>query len=196
MNKTKKLIIDTTFELLYKKGYCATSIVDILKVVKMTKGSLYYHFPSKDKLVAETMEHYIESILISHWIDPLTNTESPIEVLVEQINSLYAMYANKDVFLDVKHGCPLNNFIQDMSDKNEMFFKYLEGVYSRWQESIEKALTKAQILKQTKSDFNPKMQALFIMSSVEGSIGSAKAFNRLKTLKDSFEGLTQHIRTL
>ncbi len=196
MNKTKKLLIDITFELLYKKGYCATSIVDILKVAQVTKGSIYYHFPSKDELVVETMEHYIEVILVSHWLEPLHDAKNPVEVLVQQINSLCDMYGDKTSFLDVKHGCPLNNFIQDMSDKNELFFKYLESAYRRWQESIEKALTKAQILKQTKSDFNPKTQSLFIMSAIEGSIGSAKAYNDLNTLKESFEVLNNYIKAL
>ena len=196
MNKTKQLLIDITFELLYKKGYCATSIVDILNVAKITKGSIYYHFPSKDDLVAETIEHYIEAILISHWVDPLNDSQRPVETLVAQINALYEMYADDNAFLNVKHGCPLNNFIQDMSDKNEMFFTYLESAYRRWQESIEKALIKAQSLKQTQTNFAPKVQSLFIMSAIEGSIGSAKAYNDLSTLKDSFEVLNTYIKAL
>jgi len=196
MNKTKKLLIDITFELLYKKGYCATSIVDILKVAQITKGSIYYHFPSKDELVVQTLEHYIEAILISHWVEPLQDAKSPVEVLVEQINTLYEMYADKTSFLDVKHGCPLNNFIQDMSDKNELFFNYLESAYRRWQESIEKALIKAQTLEKTYTDFNPKAQSLFIMSAIEGSIGSAKAYNDLDTLKEGFEVLNNYIKAL
>jgi len=59
MNKTKQFLIDISFGLLYKKGYCATSIVGILKVAKMTKGSLYYHFESKDALVLSAMENTI-----------------------------------------------------------------------------------------------------------------------------------------
>lgn len=195
MNKTKKLLIDITFELLYKKGYCATSLIDILKVAKMTKGSIYYHFSSKNDLILATMEHYVEAMLL-HWIEPLNTSETPIETLVQQIDSLYNLYADKDAFLDVRHGCPLNNFIQDMSDKDEMFFNYLKSVYLRWQESIQIALTKAQILKQTHTQFNATKQALFIMSSIEGSIGSAKAYKDLDTLQDSFEVLNDYLRAL
>ena len=196
MNKTKKLLIDITFELLYKKGYCATSIVDILKVAKMTKGSLYYHFESKDSLVLTSMEHYIEEMLESHWLQALNDSQTPLETLIQQINFLYAQYEDKNTLLSVTHGCPLNNFIQDMSDKNELYFKYLDSVYSRWQKSIEDALNKAKATNETKTDFNAKSQAIFIISAIEGSIGSAKAYNSLETLHDSFEVLTKYISTL
>jgi len=196
MNKTKQLLIDITFELLYKKGYCATSIIDILKVAKMTKGSLYYHFESKDTLVLSAMEYYIEEILVSHWIKPLNDSQTPIETLIQQIKSLYEQYEDKNSLLSVSNGCPLNNFIQDMSDKNELYFKYLDSVYSRWQEVIENSLNKAKATNQTKTDFNAKSQSIFIISAIEGSIGSAKAYNSLETLNDSFEVLTNYISTL
>ena len=181
---------------MYKKGYCATSITDILKIAELTKGALYYHFLTKDSLVLATMECYIEDFINSHWIEPIQNSDKPIEAIITQINSHYAMYTNKKSIFDVKHGCPINNFIMDMSNKNEDFFKYLEGAYKNWQESFEKALTKAQTLKQTKTDFDAREQALFIISAIEGSIGSAKAYNDLATLEGSYKTLTKYIKNL
>jgi TetR/AcrR family transcriptional repressor of nem operon len=196
MKKTEKLLIDITFDLLYKKGYCATSMTNILDVANMTKGAVYYHFPTKQALVLATITHYLEQILEDHWVKVFEDSEKPVETLVNQINAYAGMYASKDSFLNVKHGCPLSNFIMDMSDKDDEFFKYLESVYARWQESVEKALTKAKILKQTKTDFDPKKQALFIISSIEGCICSAKAHNDISKLKDSFKVLTTYIESL
>ncbi len=196
MKKTKQSLIDATFELLYRKGYVGTGLTEILKIVDMTKGAMYYHFPSKHLLVLATMEHYLESILHQHWVEPFEQSEYPIETLVKQINLYKDMFGNKEHFLDVKHGCPLSNFILDMSNKDDIFFEYLKSVYGRWQESIEKALTKAQTLKQTKTSFDAKKQALYIISSVEGCIGSAKAYNDIDVLGDSFDILTTYIKAL
>lgn len=196
MNKTKKLLIDITFDMLYKRGYCATGLMDILKAANLTKGALYYHFSNKNQLVLGTIEYYLELILQTHWITPLDNTDAPIETLVEQVSALYDLYESDEAFLMIKHGCPLNNFIQDMSDKEEEFFTYLQSVYHRWQESVEKALLQAQTLKHTHSEFNPKEQALFIVSAIEGSICSAKAYNDLTVLKTSFDVLNRYIKTL
>jgi TetR/AcrR family transcriptional repressor of nem operon len=196
MKKTEKLLIDITFDLLYKKGYCATSLMDILKIAKITKGAMYYHFTNKNDLVLASIQHYLETILHSHWRAPFEECEYPIETLIQQINLYLDMYADAESFLEIKHGCPLINFVLDMSDKDEAFFTYLQSVYVRWQESVNKALQKAQELKQTKTQFDTNDQALFIISSVEGSIGVAKAHNSLELLRKSFAVLTKYIEGL
>ena len=196
MKKTEKLLIDITFDLLYKRGFCATNLMDILERAGMTKGAMYYHFKSKHALALASMTHYLESILNKHWVEPLKDSEEPIDSLVNQINIYSDMFADKEVFLDIKHGCPLSNFSLDMSNKDNDFFEYLKSVYERWQDSVEEALLKAQSLGHLKTDIDAKKQALFIISSIEGSIGSAKAYNDIETLKDGFNLLTNYIKAL
>lgn len=196
MHKMKKQLIDITFDLLYKKGYCATNLKDIVNTASITKGSLYYHFESKHDLVLSSMKFYLEHILNEHWIEPLQNSQFPQETIIAQIKQYQQMYKDKESFLELKHGCPLSNFILDMSDKDTDFFDYLKDVYRRWQHAIEKALLKAKELKQTKNDFNEKNQSIFIISSVEGCIGSAKAYNDFETLENGFKVLIEHIKNL
>lgn len=196
MKKTEKLLVDITFYFLYKNGYCGTGISEILEKADMTKGAMYYHFKSKHTLVLSTITYYLEDMLKKQWIEPFENTEKPIEILVNQINGYKDMFSDKDSFLDVKHGSVLNNFTSDMSDSDDEISNYLASVQSRWQESFEKALTKAQILKQTKTNFDAKKQALFIISSIEGNVSTAKTYNDLDVLHDSFEMLVNYIENL
>ena len=196
MKEMEKKLIDITFNLLYKKGYCATNIRDILEIANITKGSMYYHFKSKHDLVLSAIKYYLEQILQNHWIEPLQNTQNPKKALITQINLYKDMFADKNSFLDLKHGCPLSNFVLDMSDKDELFFNYLKSVYERWEESIISALDKAKELEQTKSNFNTKNQAIFIMASLEGTIATAKAYNDFNVLKRGFKALVEHIENL
>lgn len=196
MKKTEKLLIDITFDLLYKRGFCATNLMDILDRAGMTKGAMYYHFKSKHALALASMKHYLESILNKHWIEPLKDSESPLETLVDQIDKYHEMFADEDIFLDIKHGCPLSNFVLDMSSKDEEFFDYLKSVYERWHKSVESALEHAKSKGKIRSEVDVKKQALFIVSSIEGVIGSAKAYNDLNTLKDGFSVLNDHIKSL
>ncbi|MCK4737771.1 MAG: TetR/AcrR family transcriptional regulator [Sulfurimonas sp.] len=196
MKKTEKILIDITFDLLYKKGYCATSLTDILEIANMTKGAMYYHFKSKQALVLATVKDYLEHTLNEQWVTPLKESDEPIKTLIEQIEAYHSMFADRKHFLDIKHGSPLSNFVLDMSDKDEELFTYLKSAYEIWQLSVEDALTKAKSQKQTKTDFDSKNQALFIISSIEGSIGSAKAYNDLSNLKNSFDILSNYIKNL
>jgi hypothetical protein len=57
-------ILDTAQQLFTTKGVQATSIEDILKQVGIAKGTLYYHFPSKEAilraLIARTTQQIID----------------------------------------------------------------------------------------------------------------------------------------
>jgi AcrR family transcriptional regulator len=46
------LILDQAAQLFRERGYEATSVRDIVRLVGMLPGSLYYHFPSKEALLA------------------------------------------------------------------------------------------------------------------------------------------------
>ncbi len=80
MNKTKRKIFETSMELFAKKGYEATSIEEITSIVGVAKGTLYYHFSSKEEifnfLVAEGMKLLKNSIEIK-----ISKTNSYIEKL-------------------------------------------------------------------------------------------------------------------
>lgn len=68
MNKTKRKIFETSMSLFAQKGYEATSIEEITSVVGVAKGTLYYHFSSKEEifnfLVEEGMNLLKNSISI------------------------------------------------------------------------------------------------------------------------------------
>jgi len=80
MNKTKRKIFETSMKLFAEKGYDATSIEEITATVGVAKGTLYYHFSSKEEifnfLIEEGMKLLQNSIDIktskySNYIDKL-----------------------------------------------------------------------------------------------------------------------------
>lgn len=50
MNKTKRKIFEIAMKLFAEKGYEATSIEEITATVGVAKGTLYYHFSSKEEI--------------------------------------------------------------------------------------------------------------------------------------------------
>ena len=50
MKKTKRKIFETSMKLFSEKGYEATSIEEITATVGVAKGTLYYHFSSKEEI--------------------------------------------------------------------------------------------------------------------------------------------------
>ena len=60
MNKTKRKIFETSMKLFAEKGYDATSIEDITCAVGVAKGTLYYHFTSKEEIFDFLIEEGIK----------------------------------------------------------------------------------------------------------------------------------------
>ena len=50
MNKTKRKIFEASMKLFAEKGYEATSVEEITATVGVAKGTLYYHFSSKEEI--------------------------------------------------------------------------------------------------------------------------------------------------
>ena len=68
MNKTKRKIFEASMKLFAEKGYDLTSVEEITETVGVAKGTLYYHFSSKEEifrfLVEEGMKLLQNSIEI------------------------------------------------------------------------------------------------------------------------------------
>ena len=67
MNKTKRKIFEKTMKLFAEKGYDATSIEEITATVGVAKGTLYYHFSSKEEIFNFLIEEGIK--LLQNSID-------------------------------------------------------------------------------------------------------------------------------
>ena len=84
MNKTKRKIFETSMKLFAEKGYDATSIEDITETVGVAKGTLYYHFTSKEEifnfLVEEGMKLLKNSIEIK--ISKCDNVKDKIKAVM------------------------------------------------------------------------------------------------------------------
>ncbi|MBI5248712.1 MAG: TetR/AcrR family transcriptional regulator, partial [Desulfomonile tiedjei] len=54
--KTKARVLETASRLINEKGFCNTSINDIIQATGVKKGNLYFYFPSKEDLSLAILE--------------------------------------------------------------------------------------------------------------------------------------------
>ncbi len=60
MNTTKRKIFEIATKLFAQKGYDATSVEEITSIVGVAKGTLYYHFNSKEELFNQLVKDGID----------------------------------------------------------------------------------------------------------------------------------------
>ena len=61
-NNMKENILLTATELIIKNGIKNTSLADIAKAVNISRGTLYYHYSSKDDLISDIANMHLEII--------------------------------------------------------------------------------------------------------------------------------------
>jgi len=80
-NKTKKVIVETAGKLFEQNGFQRTTMDEVARVANKAKGSLYYHFNSKEELFAEVINVEVENLIsqLSQIVDnDQLNAESKI----------------------------------------------------------------------------------------------------------------------
>ncbi|BAY96666.1 TetR family transcriptional regulator protein [Tolypothrix tenuis PCC 7101] len=60
---TKEQILKAAMELFFSKGYHATSIDDVAKTAKISKGLLYHYFKGKEDLIAALVDLRLQDLL-------------------------------------------------------------------------------------------------------------------------------------
>lgn len=58
--ETKEQIMEVSLELFSQNGFLGTSMSDIASQLKITKGALYKHYESKQKILERIIEHMAE----------------------------------------------------------------------------------------------------------------------------------------
>src|SRR5437763_8280405 len=83
-SQTRRRILDAAYEQFYRKGFARVSVDEVAASAGVTKRTLYYHFKSKDELLASVLELHHEMALarvrkhedryagdVDHFIDTL-----------------------------------------------------------------------------------------------------------------------------
>ena len=136
LNKTKRKIFETSMKLFAEKGYDATSIEEITATVGVAKGTLYYHFSSKEEIFNFLIEEGIK--LLQNSVDIKTakhnNYIDKIKAIVLIQIKIVAKYENIITIL-------LSQFwgTKERNKKcQDLIYQYIGKIEKIVQEGIEK----------------------------------------------------------
>jgi AcrR family transcriptional regulator len=106
---TRDHIVDAADELFYRRGYEHTSFSDIADVVRISRGNFYYHFRTKDEILAAVIDARLANTqaMLERWE---REAREPADRIRSFINILVANRA------DIKrHGCPVGTLCTELA---------------------------------------------------------------------------------
>ena len=188
---TREKIMETAAEEIYRVGFQATSIGEILRKLGVSKGCFYHHFQTKQQLGYAVLEEMYFKIQAEIW-NPILNGNDPLNGIIKLYRD-----TNKELETErIKHGCPINNLAQEMSPIDEGFRKRVEKIYQTWHKQLTLALKRAQKENTMRSDIDPNEVAALIIAVTQGAVGIAKNAQQPKTFKEYTRGLIHYLEQL
>ncbi|MEO3405513.1 TetR/AcrR family transcriptional regulator [Mucilaginibacter sp. CAU 1740] len=167
-------ILEKASELIYRKGYQATSIDEIIATTQVTKGAFFYHFKNKEEMGIAMVNDLMYPKLIPLMTKYL---KQPGDIRARIYKMMKGILSNYEVF-KVEFGCPVINLVEEMASLNKAFYKALSRVINTWREVLEIEILKAQDLGELSKDHNAGKIALHIITNYGGARNLGKVLGK------------------
>ncbi|MEN8175422.1 MAG: TetR/AcrR family transcriptional regulator [Pseudomonadota bacterium] len=168
---TRKRLIEAAFSEIHLNGFQGMRVDDVLAQAGLRKGALYHHFGSKAELGYAVLDQIVRKMIDETWLAPLRDVDDPVTALKQQIIVITAEIRPDSL----KLGCPLNNLAQEMSPVDEGFRTRVTDLFEYWIGGFTAAFKRGQEKGYVRDDIDTTNAARFLVSSLEGCIGIAKA---------------------
>jgi len=95
-NKTRRTILDSSLKLFANKGFHGTSISDIAKSAKISKGLAYNYFESKEKILEAIFEEALSTgNILQEYLEKIND---PYEKIAFIINAMFDYMKNQEEY--------------------------------------------------------------------------------------------------
>jgi AcrR family transcriptional regulator len=191
--KTREELLEAAFNEIYRNGYQGASLDSILAESGITKGSLYYHFGSKQGLGYAVVEERVKSLVRERYIRPFRTTKDPAEALRKMGLRMERELLKTGI---LSKGCPVNNLVQEMSGVDEGFRRRLAAILDEWKDTIAEGLRQGQDRGLIRAEVDAEAVATFVVATYQGACGFAKNAQDIEPFKACRRSVDAHIATL
>ena len=189
---TKELILNESFKLFYKNGFKTTSVDKIMKATNLTKGAFYHHYKSKKELGIEIISTKVQKRVYDGMIRPLYQDGDALQLLESTFSGRLKSFS----LYDKQHGCPMNNFINEIADEEEAYQIALKRIIEEWKSALIHLLERGKQENSIHKDISNTAVAIYLISAFEGVRGIRKLYNDDLILDYYMSGLTLYLNQL
>lgn len=185
---TRDFIIEATAELFNKQGYAGTSITDLEKATKLTKGSIYGNFENKEQVAIAAFDYNLAKLRkkIRDAADAETTAKGKILA--------YLQIYNNPQFIG--GGCPIQNTAVEADDTHDgLRLKAAEGLLT-FKTNLMFLINKGIVDKEFKKDVDAEKVALTFIALIEGAILISRTTRDRDALNTVLESVRSYIEQI
>lgn len=182
-DETRRKIVTAADQLFYEQGFEKASFADIARVVEISRGNFYYHFKTKDSVLAAVIEHRIEErkAMLRHWDQ---QEDNPVNRIKCFINILIANQTKIMAF-----GCPVGTLCSELTKLDHALKNEAAGLFTLFAEWLEIQFVELGFADRA-SDF-----AMHLLMRSQGVASLANTFRDADFVRREVEAMYQWLET-
>lgn len=156
--RNNQIILDAAIKVFSEKGYEATNMQDIAAEAKISRGPLYYRYPSKDALFKDAVKEYARNELQQY--QTIFNQNKPIlDIIRDDLD-----YCTRNIRLEMSVPRLDVPDIKELKESYDVLDDVVLKIYQLKEVCIRQAVRKGEL----KEDCEPRQIVNLLFIFVEG----------------------------
>jgi TetR/AcrR family transcriptional regulator, transcriptional repressor for nem operon len=191
-HESKTKILNAALTVIRTKGYSATRIEDVCDEARLTKGSFFHHFDSKEELAIAAANYWSE-------ITSAFFAAAPYHVPADPLQRLLAYVEFRKALLQGRlpeFTCLCGTMTQEIYETHPEIREACERSISGHAETLIPDIVAAMEKYKIESDWTAESLALFMQTTIQGAFILAKAKGGAAVAADALDHLHRYIQLL
>lgn len=191
-DRTRQALLDAAFAEIYRHGFQAASVANILKNTRVTKGAFFHHFATKKALGYAVVDEVISAMIRAQWVGPLERSDDAPGTILDEFRKGIDLLETAPVNL----GCPLNNLAQEMSPIDRGFRLRTQKVFDAWVGCFARALERERAAGRIRKSVDASETALYLVSQIEGLLSLSRNAQSTSALRSGWRSMKSFLESL
>lgn len=189
---TKQKLLEAAQKLMLARGYPVTTLDDICAAARVTKGSFFHYFKSKEDLGKAVLEHFMVEHFQAMQSAAFIKKRDPLARVYGYVD--FAIGMSKDPA--IIHGCLLGSFAQDLSDTHPRIRLQCAHYFDQWAAALKRELDAAKAEYAPRAAIDTQSLAEHFIAVVEGALILVKVKQDAKILEKQLRHFKRYLQSL
>jgi len=171
-------VLDAAMNLFWRQGYDATSLQSLLKVMGLSKSSLYQAFGNKQQLFEQCLQHY-QQMIQAAWLERLNGGASGRQFILDTLLSTV-----KEAHGSASpRGCLIMNTASEFAQSNPKIAEIVNEGVENFKKIFLTAVQQGQADGTITRAKDSELLANYLVSSMSGLRTMVKAGSNINTVR-------------
>src|SRR5215470_17468971 len=188
-SETRLRIIRTAADLFHKQGARATSPDDIIEASRTGKGQFYHYFKSKEGLVHEVLQTYL---------DEIKSGAAPVDYEISSWRDLekwFRAHVELQMHYEMTRGCPFGTLGNEATVNDELIRQDVSLIFEVIKNKLAAFFVKEKAKRKLAKQADPERMAEFCISSIQGAMLMGKVKRSSQTVERTVQEAMAHLKS-